>query len=370
MNEPARQRRIRRMNVKPNIEPMIPYTPGKRAPGGIKLSSNENPLGPSPAAIEALRAAAGSMHVYPDPLSEPLLRRLADSLELDSSRLIIGNGSDELMVLACAAYLDRGQKSISARHTFSQYEYATRLFSAEYRPVPMRNHRFDTDAIVSAADADTRVVWLCNPNNPTGTVMPPSEIDRLLRSLDPATLVILDEAYHDYADDDDSRLDARSLVDRYPNLLVLRTFSKIYGLAALRVGYGFGSAGLIEGIRRVKQPFNVNGAAIAAAHEALGDRTHYDRSLEANRAGKHRLYDRFTALGLEFFETQANFVTTRLPCDASSVAARMLDEGVAVRPLASFGLPDWIRVTVGTSEQLDRFFELFEPALERATPAG
>ncbi len=353
------------MKIKPNIEPMKPYTPGKRAPGGIKLSSNENPLGPSPAAIDALRAASESIHIYPDQLGEPLLQRLADTLELDPSRLIIGNGSDELMVLACAAYLDRGENSICARHTFSQYEYATRLFSAEYRPVSMRDYRFDADAIVSAVDESTRVVWLCNPNNPTGTAMPPAEIDRILRSLDPAILVILDEAYHDYVDDDELRLETRRLVDRYPNLLALRTFSKIYGLAALRVGYGFGSAEVIEGMRRVKQPFNVNGPAIAAAHAALGDRGHYERSLEVNCTGKRRLYERFAALDVEYLETQANFVTIRLPFNATPFAAQMLDEGVAVRPLASFGLPDWVRVTVGTNEQLGRFFEAFEPALER-----
>ncbi len=354
------------MNVKPNIEPMKPYTPGKRAPGGIKLSSNENPLGPSPVAVDALRTAAESMHIYPDQLGEPLLHSLSDTLDLDPSRLIIGNGSDELMVLACAAYLDRGENSISARHTFSQYEYATRLFAAEYRPVPMQNYRFDADAILSATGAETRIVWLCNPNNPTGTAMPPAEIDRILRSLDPATLVILDEAYHDYLDDDELRLDTRRLVDRYPNLLALRTFSKVYGLAALRIGYGFGSAEVIEGMRRVKQPFNANGAAIAAAHAALGDRGHYERSLEVNRTGKRRLYERFAALDVEYLETQANFVTIRLPSDATPFAAQMLDEGVAVRPLASFGLPEWVRVTVGTHEQLDRFFEVFEPALERA----
>ncbi len=351
------------MRVKPNIEPMIPYTPGRRAPGGIKLSSNENPLGPAPAAIEALRRTADSIHIYPDQLGEPLLRAISDTLEIDRARLIIGNGSDELMVLACAAYLDRDENAVSARHTFSQYEYATRLFCAEYRPVPMRDYRFDADAILSAVDQETRVVWLCNPNNPTGTVMPPAEVERILRSLDRTTLVILDEAYHDYMDDDDARLDTRSLVDHYPNLLALRTFSKIYGLAALRVGYGFGSTELIEGLRRVKQPFNVNGAAIAAAHAALGDHKHHAHSLEANREGKRRLYDGLSALDLEYLETQANFVTVRLPADATPIAARMLDDGVAVRPLASFGLPEWIRVTVGTSGQLDRFFETLEPAL-------
>ncbi|MFW6368939.1 MAG: histidinol-phosphate transaminase [Spirochaetota bacterium] len=346
------------MRLKANVEPIPAYSPGKSRPGAIKLSSNENPLGPSPAAIEAITGAAAHVHVYPDALGRPLLDTLADRLGLDSDRLIIGNGSDELMALACAAYLNAGENTVSAEHTFSQYEFATRLYAGEYRPAPMNNLTFHIDAILEATDERTRIIWLCNPNNPTGTMIPEAQVRRVLELVGRDTLVVVDEAYSDYVDSPDFP-DSRSLVDEFPNLLVLRTFSKVYGLAALRVGYGFGSSEVVSGLRRVKQPFNSNAIALAAADAALSDTGFRKQSLELNRTQRDRMSEFFRQHKLPYIESQANFVTVDPGIPAKRFFELMLSEGVAVRPLDSFALPNMARITVGTEEQVDRLFEAF-----------
>lgn len=346
------------MKLKANVEPIPAYSPGKSRPGAIKLSSNENPLGPSPAAIEAIGAAASHVHVYPDALGHPLLDSLAGRLELDPGRLIVGNGSDELMALACAAFLNAGENTVSAEHTFSQYEFATRLYAGEYRAASMKNLAFDIDAILESVDEDTRIVWLCNPNNPTGTIIPEAQVRRVLELVGRETLVVLDEAYFDFADSPDFP-DSRSLADEFPNLLVLRTFSKIYGLAALRVGYGFGSADVVSGLRRVKQPFNSNAIALSAADAALSDSEFRERSLELNRTQRNRMCDFFEKHGLSYIRSQANFVCVDPGMPAARFFEHMLEEGVAVRPLDSFGLPNMTRISVGTEEQVDRLFEAF-----------
>ncbi len=352
------------MKVKPNIEPMVPYTPGKSRAGAIKLSSNENPAGASPNAIRALSGLGERFQVYPDAGAEPLRTTLAGTLSLDRTRVIVGNGSDELMTMIPAAFLEAGENSVSGEYTFSQYEFATRLFSGEYRAAAMPDLRFDVQAILSRCDTATRIVWLCSPNNPTGTLLSEREIRTVLDRVSPETLVVLDEAYVDYVKPED-RVDSRALVDEYPNLLVLRTFSKIYGLAALRVGYAIGSETVISGLTRVKQPFNVNTAAVVAADAALSDRSFYENSVVANEAGRRQLYEFFVRHELVCIQSHANFVTVELPVEAKAFAEAMLENGVAVRPLASFGLPRHLRVTVGTEAQLSRFFSTFKAILSQ-----
>lgn len=354
------------MNVKANIKPMVPYTPGKSRAGAIKLSSNENPAGASARAIEALSNIGKHLQVYPDATAEPLRSSLADMLSLDRSRVIVGNGSDELMTMIPAAYMEAGENSVSGQYTFSQYEFSTRLYGGEYRAAPMPELRFDTEAILSRCDDRTRIVWLCSPNNPTGTLLTEPEIRSVLEHVSRDTLVVLDEAYADYVRPDD-RVDSRALVDEYPNFLVLRTFSKVHGLAALRVGYGFGDESVVAGLTRVKQPFNVNAAGILAADASLSDQAFYRESVRSNENGRTRLCEFFARNDLRYTESHANFVSVELPVDAKPFAEAMLREGVAVRPLDSFGLPRHIRVTVGTEEQLSEFFTTFTTVLSRHT---
>ncbi len=350
------------MKVKANIEPMVPYTPGKSRPGAIKLSSNENPAGASPRATEALSGLGGRLQVYPDAGAEPLRSSLARMLSLDRVRIIVGNGSDELMTMIPAAFLEAGENTVSGEFTFSQYEFATRLYNGEYRAAPMPDLRFDVEAILSRCDTATRIIWLCSPNNPTGTILSEADVRNVLDRVSGDTLVVLDEAYIDYVPHE-QRVDSRTLVDTYPNLLVLRTFSKIYGLAALRVGYGFGSEQVVSGLTRVKQPFNVNAGAIAAADASLSDEAFYRNSVEANAAGRQKLCNFFAEQGLSFIESSANFVSVALPVEAGPFAEAMLEKGVAVRPLDSFGLSRRLRVTVGTGEQLSQFFDTFRAVL-------
>lgn len=357
------------MKLKANIEPMIPYTPGRSRRGALKLSSNENPLGPSPVAIEAIREAASGVHIYPDPLATPLRERLSGELAVAAERIIIGNGSDELMTLICAAYVEPGTNTVSAQHTFSQYEFATRLYAGEFRAAAMPGLRFDVSEILKKVDAQTRVVWLCNPNNPTGTVLDTGEITRVLEAVPESTLVVLDEAYVNYVERAGFP-DSRQLIDGYPNLIALRTFSKIYGLAALRVGYGMAGEEIVRDLRRVKQPFNVSSPGIAAATAALDDRDFYEHSRKINREQKRRLESEFDRLGLRHLPSETNFIAVEIPGESKHFAEKVLDNGVAVRPLSSFGLDRWLRITVGSEEQIDRFLDAFTPVLETAGVAA
>ncbi len=326
------------------------YTPGKKLPGTVKLSSNENPLGSSPRALEALQEALGGLSRYPDGSATALRTALAERFSVALDEVLVGNGSDELMMLAAGAYIEPGCNAVVGAHTFSQYEFVTRVFGGEVRVAEMPDGCFNLETMRQRIDAHTRLLFLCNPNNPTGRYIGEHDLARFLERIPPHVLVVLDEAYAEYAEARDFPHGVE-LLKRFANLLVLRTYSKIYGLAGLRVGYGFSSPAVIDALARVKQPFTVGNLAQAGAIAALEDEEFIARSLETNRAGKAELYDALQRLGIAFYPSEANFVCVLLQAAAEIAAEVMQQHGVTVRTLDSFGMPHALRITIGTAEQ-------------------
>jgi len=352
------------MDLREDLRDLKAYTPGKLKPGAVKLASNENPLGPSPRAIEAMSAVVASLHVYPDGATTSLREALATTLGLPSDRILVGNGSDEILTLVAGAYLRPGDHAITAEVTFSEYNFAVRLFGASMHFTPLRDGAFDLDAVAARIDARTKLVFLCNPNNPTGGYFTQAALEAFLGRVPSTVLVVLDEAYCHYVEADDYP-DSIPLLDRWPNLLITRTFSKVYGLAALRVGYALAAPQVIGHLAVVKQPFNVGTLGQVAARAALADTDFVEKSRAVNREGRAFWNQAFTRLGLTFLPTQANFIAVRVDRDAQQVFAAMADAGVTIRPLTSFGLPNWIRITIGTREQNELCVAALAKALDR-----
>ncbi|MCF7928267.1 MAG: histidinol-phosphate transaminase [Spirochaetales bacterium] len=346
------------MKTRKALDRMVPYSAGVKQPGAIKLSSNENVLGPSPAAVKAVQAQIDQLHFYPDGGAADFRAALARHLSLEPDRLIFGNGSDELMVMAAGAFLNPGETSIIGEHSFSEYRFATRLFDGELSSVPMNEGAFDLEGMVNAVNGRTRMIFLTNPNNPTGRYIGEAELRSFLDRIAewPEILCVLDEAYYDFADSEDFP-DSRRLIDDYPNLLVLRTFSKLYGLAGLRIGYGMAGTPIIAAMEKTRQPFNLNSLAQAAGAAALDDRDFVERSRTLVGAGRRQLTEGLRGLGLTVYPSQANFLCFDTERDARRIFEELAKEGVTIRPLASFGMDSWIRVTVGTREQNEFFLE-------------
>ncbi len=338
------------LRARPALAALGRYHPGKKIPGTVKLSSNENPLGPSPRAMEAVQAAIAGLERYPDGSALTLREALAERFNVSPDEVLVGNGSDELMMLAAGAYVDPGMNAIVGAHTFSQYAFVTRVFGGEVRVAAMPDGCFNLEAMRQRVDAHTRLFFLCNPNNPTGRYITETDLVELMRMLPPHVLVVLDEAYADYAEARDFP-DGTQLLDRFPNLLVLRTYSKIYGLAGLRLGYGFGHPEVIDALARVKQPFSVGNLAQTGGLAALHDEQFIQRSLETNRAGKKLMYAELQRIGYEFYPTEGNFICVQLQGPAELAFEVLHQHGVSVRTLGSFGLPHALRITIGTDEQ-------------------
>lgn len=353
------------------IERITPYVPGKpidevKREFGIsdviKLASNENPLGPSPAACKAMANAAANMAIYPDGACFALKEKLAAHLGVPAGSLVIGNGSDEVIKLIAEAFLDSGDEGVYADPSFSEYPYVLRLMGAKECVIPLVDFTHDLDAMADAVGDATKIVFVCNPNNPTGTIVDGPSLQAFVDKIPQDVLIILDEAYYEYVDDPSYPQTLAWALER-PNIVVLRTFSKVYGLAGLRVGYGVANPKLAAWINRVKEPFNVNAMGQIAAIAALEDQDHVQRSIEVNRQGKGYLYDEFKKLGLKYVPTQANFIYVDLarPCDA--VFKGLLKQGVIIRKGDAFGQPTFIRVTIGTQEQNQRFIGALEAVL-------
>jgi histidinol-phosphate aminotransferase len=334
------------------------YVPGERRAGTIKLSSNENPLGSSPRALAAITESLEEMRYYPDGAARDLKRAIsAHHGGIDSRRIVVGNGSDEILTLIAAAYINPGDRVLIGAHTFSQYEFSARLFDAEVESVPMDELAFDLDRFIDACSDTCAAVYLCSPNNPTGLVIPHVEFESFLDRIGDDRLVVVDHAYQDFVEDA-TALDADRLVASHQNLVVLHTFSKLYGLAALRVGYAITSPEIASALEKVRSPFNVNIPAQRAATAALEDTGFADRTLAMNRVGKNRMYSILSELGLSYLPTEANFVNVRVDGDAAEYAEAFAERGVTVRALASFGLPDRLRITIGTENEIDRLEEI------------
>jgi histidinol-phosphate aminotransferase len=320
----------------------------------VKLASNENPLGPSPLAAEAVRRAVAEGHRYPDGGSLLLREKLAARHGVKPEQIFVGLGTSEIIDVAARGLLKAGLEGLTSKGTFALYPIAIRAAGARLVETELKEYGFDLEAMTRAITPQTRIIYLANPNNPTGTMFTATEFERFLDGVPEDALVVLDEAYFEYVDHDDySR--SIELVNEGRNLLVLRTFSKVYGLAGLRVGYGIGPVGLAPELNKLRTPFNVSSLAQAAAMAALDDTEHVRRSVEMNRAGMQQLEKGLAEAGLRAVPSVTNFVLLDLGMDATKFSDELLKLGVIVRPMGWMGLPAAVRVTVGTREENEKF---------------
>jgi histidinol-phosphate aminotransferase len=339
------------------LEQIDDYHPGKSFPGSVKLSSNENPLGSSPLALAAAKNAADHASVYPPVLPADLSAALAARRGLASDQVIIGNGSDEVFTLAAAALIEPGCNAVGSQHTFSQYEFATRLFGGEFRAAPMNDLHYDLDAIAAAVDGDTKIVFLCTPNNPTGRIISQGDLKSFIARIPRDVLIIIDQAYGEYMDDRETG-DAVRLIAEFDNLMVTGTYSKLYGLAAMRIGYGLASPDIISTLLKVKSPFNNNGPALAAAQAALDDFDFVERTLTFNAESKRRFSAALDKNGVSYLESQANFLCVETKGPAGDAVSALQQQGITVRDLSSFGLPGHVRITLGEPELMERIADI------------
>ena len=342
--------------IRPAIKNLQEYVPGKtpEKAGVIKLASNENPFGPSPLALAAIIKESKRLHIYPDQKSIVLREALSKKLGVKSDNIIAGNGSDEIMQLAAATFLRPGEEVIIPAHTFSLYKTFTQIFDGQPVVVALNNLEQDLEAMAKAVTKRTKLIFLCNPHNPTGTYLSAKQLDAFLNKIPDNVLVVLDEAYAEYAEAADFPGSIKYLkTDK--NILILRTFSKFYGLAGLRVGYGLAKPELISYMFRVKSPFNVNRLAQAGALAALDDADFKDKTYQNNVGGKSYLYAELDKRGVEYKKTESNFIFINLKMSADEMFLQMMKKSVIIRPLTSFGLSKAVRVSIGTKEQNKKF---------------
>lgn len=334
--------------------------------GIVKLASNENPLGMPESARRAVAAAAADLGRYPDANGFELKAALSARFGVPADWLTLGNGSNDILELAAHALVQPGEAIVYAEYSFAVYALATQEVGARAIEVRARDYGHDLDAMAAAITADTRLVFIANPNNPTGTFLPAGQIAAFLAKVPSHVVVVLDEAYNEYLEPA-QQYDSIEWVRRYPNLLVSRTFSKAYGLAGLRVGYAVAQPALTDLLNRIRQPFNVNSLAQAAAIAALGDAAFLRESAELNRAGKAQLAGAFERLGLEYVPSSGNFVLVRVGDDdeaGNRVNLALLKQGVIVRPVGGYKLPRWLRITVGLPEENAACIAALEAALK------
>ncbi|MBI4342424.1 MAG: histidinol-phosphate transaminase [Candidatus Omnitrophica bacterium] len=329
----------------------------------IKLASNENALGPSPKALAALRRAAGSLHRYPDSTCRAQRAALAKKLKVEPTSLIFGNGSDELIVLALRAFVDPGEQVVVAAPTFLIYELQARACGASVTVVPLKDYRYDLAAMKAAVSPHTKLVFIANPDNPTGSYVTRRELDAFLRGLPAQTIVFMDEAYYEFVGAADYPQTLRQAADR--PLIVTRTFSKAYGLAGLRIGYGIAQPSLIAAMEAVREPFNVNSLAQAAAAAALEDGAFLAKTRRTTDEGRRYLSKEFDRLKLRYVPSAANFILIQLGPGAPAVVQALLRRGVIVREMSGWKLSGCIRVTVGTMAENRRFVAALKHTLAR-----
>ncbi len=322
----------------------------------VKVASNENPLGPSPMAKSAMRQALEESHIYPDGGGYNLRSTLAKTLELGSENIILGNGSNEIIELLCHTFLNRDSELIAAKHAFVVYKLMATLFGANYVEVPDPEFTHDLDAMADAITPNTRLVFIANPNNPTGTMVGQDAIDRFMARLPEHVIAVFDEAYIEFPD---SAPDTVRYVREGRNVCVLRTFSKIHGLAGLRVGYGIAPPHLAALLQKARQPFNVNAIAQVGALAALADTQHIENTRQVNREGMAFYENAFRERALEYVPSHANFVLVKTG-KGDELFREMLKQGVIVRAMSSYKLPDWIRISIGTAAQNSRVMEVFD----------
>ena len=358
------------------LDGLKPYVPGKpiddvkREYGlsdVIKMASNENPLGPSPKALAAMAAALPGLNIYPDGASFDLRQALARRFGIDFAQVSVGNGADDLILQLSMAFLADGDEVVVSRSSFAMYDVYAHAMRARLVKTPLATgHGIDLGAMADAINDRTRLVYVCNPNNPTGTMSSAAEVDAFLRRVPEDVLCVLDEAYCEMVESDDFPDSLCYVREGRPNIIVLRTFSKVYGLAGIRLGYAFGHPAVLEALTKVKPAFTVNVLAQAAGVAALDDAEFVERTVTMNREGRHQLMDAFDRLGLEYAESHTNFLLVRVGPDAGAIHQRLLERGVIVRPCTGYELPEFLRVSIGTPPQNERFIEALEEILERS----
>ncbi|WP_248925441.1 histidinol-phosphate transaminase [Paenibacillus hamazuiensis] len=330
----------------------------------IKLASNENPFGCSPKAKEAIVAMADQTSIYPDGAAVELTEEVAKFWNVDTNQIIFGAGSDEVILLIARAFFVPGDETIMATHTFPQYKHNAEIEGAKIVEVPLdENGNQNLDAMLAKVTDKTKIVWICNPNNPTGTMHTHEEIAKFMAAVPSSVLVILDEAYAEY-NTTGQYPDGLALLRQYKNIILLRTFSKIYGLAALRIGYGIGHPDVIRSVNQVREPFNTTSFAQKAALAAIRDQAFIDSCREQNAAGIRYMQAEFDKLGLSYFEAHGNFIMVDVKRPAGQVFEALLRKGIIVRGGHQLGFPTKIRVTVGSQEQNEKFIAALESVLK------
>ncbi len=355
------------IRISPDIAGITPYSPGKPIEeverelgltGSIKLASNENPRGPSPKALAVLSEAAKTLNRYPDGGGHYLRLALADRWKVSPDQIILGNGSDEVITLLTRAFLEAGDEAILADPSFVVYKIDVAAAHARPVPVPLKDFRHDLPAMAKAVTARTRLVFVCNPNNPTGTYVTAAEVSAFMQAIPPDVIVVFDEAYYEYVTATDYP-DTLSMLKGGRNVVLLRTFSKIYGLAGLRIGYGLTTPEIVQHLNRIRPPFNTNSMAQKAALAALSDEEHVRESRRVNTEGMASLAERLKALGLRVVPSQANFLYFDVKRDGKAVFEALLRQGVIVRHLGGA----FLRVTVGLPQENDRFIAALQAVL-------
>lgn len=361
----------RRRLVTPTIENIRPYVPGKpveeleRELGiteAVKLASNENPLGPSPKAVEAIKKELVNLGFYPEGDAPNLRARLAERLSVDATQIVLGNGSNEILELVVRTFATPAHHAVVSDHAFLVYNLVLMAAGVPFTSVPMRQMTHDLDAMKDAIVDNTRVVFIANPNNPTGTYNTKAELTRFLRDLPDDLLTVVDEAYFEYVEPSDYP-NCITLQQQFPNLIVTRTFSKVHGLAGLRVGFGVMTSELANYVHRVREPFNCNRLAQIGAEAALSDHDFVAKAVELNRVERAKVREALNERGLRCGPSETNFVLFEVPTTGQAICNDLLKHGVIVRPMAGYGLPQHIRMTIGLPEQNDRFLEALDAVL-------
>ncbi|MDQ8735441.1 histidinol-phosphate transaminase [Paenibacillus sp. LHD-38] len=365
------------MQPKSNIVHLPVYQPGKPVEDVkrelglkevIKLASNENPFGCSEQAKAAVIEEIGNFNIYPDGASVELAEALADELGVETNQIIFGTGSSEIILMINRAFIVPGDETIMADETFPQYKHNAEIENARIIEVPLKEGKHDLPAMLAKVNDRTKIIWICNPNNPTGTIVTLPELSAFLKQVPANVLVVLDEAYGEYIDDPEFP-DGIKLLSEHRNLIVLRTFSKIYGLAALRIGYGVGHPDVIRFTNQVREPFNTSRAAQAAAKAALSDKAFIDYCRDQNKKGLLYLSEQFDRLGLSYFPAYGNFMMVDVKRTSTEVFDGLLRRGIISRPRWTY-YPNHIRITVGTSEQNEKFISALEQALQESAVQG
>ena len=351
------------------IKDLLPYVPGKPVDDVkkeygidevIKLASNENPLGCSPSVMETIRKT-DSLELYPDGNCTALKQELGKRLDLDCSEIILTNGSDEMVDMLAKTFISSGDEVIMSSLTFPRYFSVTTMMGAKPVVVPLKDWTYDLDGMFKAITEKTKLIWLCNPNNPTGTMFTNNELMEFLNSVPKNIIIVYDEAYNEYVTRSDYPAHAENLLCGFPNLIIMRTFSKIYGLAALRIGYTLANKSIVENIEKVRCPFNVNSIAQNAALVALKDQDFLKKSYDMNREGKQYLYDEFDRLNFEYAQSETNHIFVNVGMDAQTVFEELQKIGVIIRPF----MDSFIRVTIGTPEQNQIFIQKLKQVLNK-----